>query len=177
MWQTSLYSVCWEGLMSWSSFSCSSTSALALLPHRHLLYLLLYKCVKSWHPAEYGMGYCPGGTLSAPTTPLQHVLRWVQNCTHRLQTHTHSYTHVGTLGSLRRRSACLSIYFSSRQWELWIGKCLTRGPGILLKYFSLGMICEFGEKLHSMTALSSPFGCHHQKKERKKYRKREQRNI
>lgn len=67
------------------------------------------------------MGGCPGGTLSAPITPIQHVLEhgheWKTVHTH-VQTHTFIYPR----GSQSRCSACLSIYFSSHHWKLWIGK-------------------------------------------------------
>lgn len=69
-----------------------------------------------------------------PTCPQTH--RWVEKwVAHTHVQYTHSYTHVGTHGSLRRCTSCLSIYFSSRQRELWIGKFLTRGPDILQSSF------------------------------------------
>lgn len=53
-----------------------------------------------------------------PTCPWTRT--WVENCTH--ESHVQTNTFIYPRGSLRRCSACLSIYFSSHHWKLWIGK-------------------------------------------------------
>ena len=71
------------------------SSSASLSPPSHHCVVLLYKRVMSWHLAECCMGRCTGGTLSAPITPMQHVLRHMDEWkgVHTGCTHTHTHTH------------------------------------------------------------------------------------
>ena len=74
MWQSSLDFV----QCPWSSCPCSSSSRrlICFTVTSFTWCFLLYKCVTSWHPAECCAVCCPGGALSAPVTPIQHVLEF-----------------------------------------------------------------------------------------------------
>ncbi len=167
MWQSSR-----EGQMSWSSCSCSSTLhyLICLTVTSSTQCLLLYKCVKSWHPAECCMGRCPGGTLSAPITPIWHVLQhgdeWKTTHTHTVHTFINTCWHSWITEEMLLLSLHL-LFFTSLEAVNWKdGPLLTRGPGILQNSCPWEWSVNLGIELHLMTALSSRFGCHH-KKERK----------